>query len=145
MYTILVRAGACICGCLYMRAYVYELKIVSPDKCWRQTRIIIVTTTTRVIARRIARTAPLAWGKREMDRSVLTSPEKVAQMWIAQLVERPTENARRNTDAGSSPRCGKRFFLSQSQFPVQTLSGVRTAPVCSHMHQHLRDWIIWER
>ena len=53
------------CGCLCMRAYVYELRIVSPDKSWRQTRIIIVTTKTRVLARRIARTAPLAWGKRD--------------------------------------------------------------------------------
>ena len=33
---------------------------------------------------------------------------------VAQWVERPTEKPRRNTDAGSSVRCGKRFF-SQSQ------------------------------
>ena len=40
---------------------------------------------------------------------------------IAQLVERLTEKPGLNTDEGSSPRCGKDFFSSQSQLPVQTL------------------------
>ena len=44
--------------------------------------------------------------------------------------------ARRNTDAGSSPRCGKRFF-SQSQLSVQTLWQCPYSPVCNRMHQHL--------
>ena len=89
------------CGCLCMRAYVYELKIVSPDKSWRHTRII-VTTTTRVLARRIARTAPLAWGKRDGQirahlaretRSNVDSSVGRDQMWIAQLAERPMKKS----------------------------------------------------
>ena len=44
--------------------------------------------------------------------------------------------ARRNADAGSSPRCGKGFF-SQGQLPVQTVWRVRTAPSCNRMHQQL--------
>ena len=40
---------------------------------------------------------------------------------IAQLVERRTEKPGLNTDEGSSPRCGKDFFSSHSQLPVQTL------------------------
>ena len=45
--------------------------------------------------------------------------------------------ARRNTDAGSIPRCGKRLVFPQSQLPVQTLT-VSLQPPCeiSHMHQH---------
>ena len=39
--------------------------------------------------------------------------------------------ARRSTDAGSSPRCGKRF-TSQSQLPEQTY-GVHTTPVCNRV------------
>ena len=90
------------CGCLCMRAYVYELKIVSPDKSWRHTRIIVVTTTTRVLARRIARTAPLAWGKRDGQirahlaretRSNVDSSVGRDQMWIAQLAERPMKKS----------------------------------------------------
>ena len=78
---------------------------------------------------------------------------------IAQWVERWAENPGANTDAGSSPRCGKFFFfscffpLSLSSLslslppPASTFSadsyGVCTAPppppppVSDHMHHHL--------
>ena len=58
---------------------------------------------------------------------------------IAQLAERPTEKSRRNTDAGSSPRCGKGFF-SQSQLSVQSETQhthTRThANTHTHTHAH---------
>ena len=47
---------------------------------------------------------------------------------IVQLVGRPTENPRRNTYAGLSPRFWKGFF-SQSQFSVQTHTSVQ--PPCA--------------
>ena len=52
----------------------------------------------------------------------------------AQLVKRRTEKARRNTDAGSSLRCGKGFF-SESQLPVnfqRRLSRLYSPRVQSH-------------
>ena len=56
---------------------------------------------------------------------------------IAQLVARPSDwKTRGNTDAGSSPRCGKGLF-SQSQHSVQTLLRCPQPPVCNRMHQDL--------
>ena len=45
--------------------------------------------------------------------------------------------ARRNTDAGSSPHSG--MFLPVS-YQCRPSYGVRTAPVCNRMHQHLCGW-----
>ena len=52
---------------------------------------------------------------------------------ITQLVERPTEKPKSDTDAGSSPRCGKGFF-SQSQLSVQTLLRCPHSPVCNRIY-----------
>ena len=41
-------------------------------------------------------------------------------------------NVRHDTDAGSSPRCGKGFF-SQSQLPVQTLYLSTCIDICVHV------------
>ena len=43
--------------------------------------------------------------------------------------------ARRNSDAGSSPKYGKGFFF-QSQLSC-SMHGVHTVLVCNHMHQQL--------
>ena len=55
---------------------------------------------------------------------------------IGQLVEPPTEKSA-NTDAGSSPQCGKIFFSQCRRLPVQTLLRCPYSPVYNHMHQHL--------
>ena len=44
--------------------------------------------------------------------------------------------AKRNTDTGSNPRCGKGFSPKVS-FQCRLSYSVRTAPVCNRMHQHL--------
>ena len=64
---------------------------------------------------------------------------------IAQLVERSGEKPRRNTDAGSSPRCGKGCF-SQSQLPVQTLLRCPCAIACINICPHVNNCshtIVW--
>ena len=48
---------------------------------------------------------------------------------IAQLAERPTGKPKCNTDAGSSPRCGKGFF-SQSTFSADPIT-VSVQPPCA--------------
>ena len=69
-----------------------------------------------------------------LESAVRTAPGKAGGgaggTGIVQLVERPPEKARRNTDASSSPRCGKGFF-SQSQLPVQTLLRCPYSPLCA--------------
>ena len=45
--------------------------------------------------------------------------------------------ARRNTDAGSIPRRGKRDFSPRVDFKCRLSCGVRTAPVCSRMQQKI--------
>ena len=52
--------------------------------------------------------------------NVANAAPLVGRLGIAQLVERPTEKPGANTDAGSSPRCGKGFF-PQRQLSLQTL------------------------
>ena len=42
--------------------------------------------------------------------------------------------ARRNTDVGLSPRCGKGFYSSPCQLSVGLSYGVHTAPICNRMH-----------
>ena len=44
--------------------------------------------------------------------------------------------AKRNTDAGSSPKCSKGFF-SQSASSADSLMMSVQHPVCNHIHQHL--------
>ena len=48
---------------------------------------------------------------------------------IPQMVQRPTEIPRRNTDAGSSPRCRKGFFSLGSAFRADSLT-VSVQPSC---------------
>ena len=50
----------------------------------------------------------------------MTSEDIKHQLIIITMGRASGPNVRRNTDAGSSPRCGKWFF-SQSQLPVQTV------------------------
>ena len=64
---------------------------------------------------------------------------------IAQLVQRSGEKPRRNTDAGSSPRCGIGFF-SHCQLPVQTLSRCSCAIACINVCAHVKNCshtIVW--
>ena len=55
--------------------------------------------------------------------------------------------ARRNTDAGSSPRCGKGFF-SQSQLPVKTLLRCPYSPpcavACTNICAHVKNLKHWQ-
>ena len=60
---------------------------------------------------------------------------------MIQLAERPTEKKnRRNTDAGSSPRCDERIFLPESTsgaesftMSVQTPCAVACINICTHV------------
>ena len=58
------------------------------------------------------------------------------RVWDSAVGKASDWKAWHNTDAGSSPWCGKGFF-SKSQLPVQTLLMCPQVPVGSRMHQHL--------
>ena len=49
---------------------------------------------------------------------------------IAQLLQRPPEKPRRNTDSGSSPPGRQGIFLRESTSRADSLFCIRTAPVC---------------